>query len=58
MVQAYNFSKLEHREKRIYAIADLNLSQSGLSVYMLVIMGVLVAISLFINCSIAAVIDY
>lgn len=58
MVQAYNFSKLEHREKRIYAIADLNLSQSGLPVYMLVIMGVLVAISLFINCSIAAAIDY
>lgn len=58
MVTAYNFSKLEHREKRLYAIADLNLSQSGLPVYMLVIMGALVTLSLILNCAIAAAIDY
>ena len=29
MVIAYNFSKLENREKRVYALGDLKLSSSG-----------------------------
>lgn len=29
MANAFNFSKLENREKKVYAIADFKLSSSG-----------------------------
>lgn len=58
MVIAYNFSKLENREKRVYALGDLKLSSSGWATKMLIIMGVLLAISLILNSIVAAAIDY
>ena len=53
MASAYNFSKLESREKKVYAIADFKLSSSGWATKMLLIMGTLVTLSLLINCGIA-----
>ena len=55
-MQAFNFSKLNSREKKIYTFGDINLSKSGIDSRFLIISAILVAVSLMINGIIAALI--
>lgn len=52
-----NYSKLNNREKRLYAIDDLSISKMGISTKFLSIAAILVAISLLLNSIIAIAID-
>lgn len=56
-MQAYNFSRLDFREKRVYSIGDVNLSSTGLATKMLIIIGTLEGISIVLNCMVAALIN-
>lgn len=52
---AYNFSNLNRRDKRVYAISDINLSTRGIPVNFLIIAVVLLAISCVINIPIGLI---
>lgn len=48
-MNAYNFSKINNRDKRFYSFADIAVSKSGIPTKMITIVAVLVFISLLIN---------
>lgn len=55
MTTAYNFTKLNTREKRLYSVNDLTISSTGLPTKFLAILGGCVALSLLINIPICAI---
>lgn len=55
MTTAYNFTKLNTREKRLYSVNDLTISSTGLPTKFLAILGGCIAISLLINIPICAI---
>lgn len=57
MKRAYNFSKINTREKRTYSFADIALSKEGIPTKLLIMAAILVAISLAINVPIGIAID-
>lgn len=55
-MRAYNFTKLNKREGRVYAFGDINLSKSGIPSKFLGMAAILAAISLAINWIIGSLI--
>lgn len=53
-MNAFNFSRINKREKRLYSISDLTVSKTGIPTKFLGIAGVLVGLSLMINIPICA----
>ena len=56
-VKAYNFSKIDTREKRFYSISDVQITKVGIPYKLLGISAILIVISLLINVPIGLFIN-
>lgn len=55
-MNAYNFSKLQKREAKLYSFGDLKVSTTGIALHFLIIAAVLLVISFILNFLIASLI--